>query len=171
MRPPSSCPTGNRLSAVTKSPTQPARATGWTNTSMPGGIDPKTSQVSARISSESPKVSPVWAGSTMPTRDRDVEERVAVARGRAHADHRPHGAEEEDRRRGRDEVGQAHRGAVVAGGEVVAELVGAEDREQGERDRDAVEQPERLQGGVEGHEWERAAHQAARGQGGEHGER
>ena len=56
MRPPSSCPTGNRLSAVTKSPTQPASATGCTKTSIPDGIGPNMSQVASRISRESPNV-------------------------------------------------------------------------------------------------------------------
>ena len=44
---------------------------------MPGGIDPKTSQVSARIRSESPKVSPLWSGSTIPTRDHESPSRSA----------------------------------------------------------------------------------------------
>jgi len=61
----------------------------------------------------------------------DVEQRISIARGRAHPDDGPEGAEEKGRRR-RDEVRQTHRRAVVSRGEVVAELVGTEDPEEGE---------------------------------------
>ncbi len=59
---------------------------------------------------------------------------------------------------------------MVAGREVVAELVRAQDREQGERERDAVQQPQGPEERVEGHERERAVDQAAGGQGREHGQ-
>ena len=127
------------------------------------------------MSSESPKVMVPASGSTIadprPRRPssragiattspasgpghRDVEERVAVPRGRAHADDRAEGAEQEQRRRRRDEVRQAHRRPVVARREVVAELVDAQDGEQRERERHAVEQPERRAERVEGHRTE-----------------
>ena len=191
MRPPSSCPTGNRLSAVTKRPTQPASATGCTKTSIPAGIGPNTIQVSSRMSSESPKVMAPCSGSTIPTRDHcRPRSRAGIATtspasgpatamsksefrsraGRPHADDRAHGAEQEERRRRRDEERQAHRRPVVAGREVVAELVGAQDGDQREREGHAVEQAERPEERVEGHEREGAADQAARRERGEHGE-
>ena len=82
---------------------------------------------------------------------RDVEERVPVARGRAHPDDGAQRAEEEGRGR-RDEVRQADRGAVGARREVVAELVGAEDGEQREGEGHAVENAPGLGERIEGEE-------------------
>ncbi len=190
MRPPSSCPTGKRLSAVTKSPTQPASATGCTKTSMPSGMRPK-----AEIGHE-PHEERVTEGDDIALGNRahprpreaqpqrgqrhqqpgerarggDVEEGLPVPRGRAHPDHRAQGAEQEERRRRGDEVRQAHRRAVGPRGEVVAELVRAQDGEEGEGERQPIEQAARLGGGIEGDPRERARHHGACGQGREHGE-
>ena len=79
---------------------------------------------------------------------RDVEERVAIARRRAHPDDGAQRAEQEDRWRRRDEVRQADRGLVVTRREVVAELVDAEDRQQGQRERSPRRQPRRRRGPV-----------------------
>ena len=98
----------------------------------------------------------------------DVEQRVAVARGRAHADDGAEGAEQDGRR---DEVRQAHGGTVVARREVVAELVHAEDGQQRHGERRAGDDPARERHraiGVEGlraHEEERAGQER-----GQHGE-
>ena len=148
-------------------------------------------QVSSRMSSESPNVmvpapaapsrpattagprSRAGTATTSPASGpghRDVEERVPVPRRRAHADDRAQGAEQEDRRRRRDEERQAHRRPVVAGREVVAELVGAQDGEEREREGHAVEQAARPQERIEGEERQGARDQAARGERGEHGE-
>ena len=52
------------MSAVTKSPTHPASAMGWTITSIPVGMLPKTRNVIKRITSESPNVIPAPGGTT-----------------------------------------------------------------------------------------------------------
>ena len=78
-------------------------------------------------------------------RRRDVEERVAVARRRSHADDRAHRARREDHGRRGDEVRQAHGGAAGASREVMTELVHDENAEQCRRERHAAQDPhERL---------------------------
>ena len=86
---------------------------------------------------------------------RDVEQRVPVAGGRAHADDGAQGSEEE-RRRSRDEVRQAHRRAIGPRREVVAELVGAENGEQGEGEGHAVEDAPGIRERIEGKEGARS---------------
>ena len=148
---------------------------------------PEDQAVSARISSESPNVIPVCpAAPWTPVRPAqpqpqrgdgddqarqrprhgDVEERVAIPSGRAHPDHRPEGAEQEQGRRRRDEVRRAHRGPVRLRGEVMAELVRPEDGEQRGRERQAGEQPERRAQRVEGQERNRSGREETpRGEG------
>src|SRR5215470_4100636 len=76
---------------------------------------------------------------------------------RSRADDGAEGAEEEGRRRG-NEVRQADRGAIGAGHEVVAELVGAQDGEESEGKRHAVEQACGLGERIEGQEGSRSRH-------------
>ena len=86
---------------------------------------------------------------------------ASSGRARASACGSPRPACRRGRRRRRgDEVRQAHRGAVGPRREVVAELVGAEDGEQGEGEGHAVEQAQRLQERIEGRR-ERAADEPA----------
>jgi len=69
-----------------------------------------------------------WAG------DADVQQDAPVLGRLFELDEGPHGAERADRQR--DEVGQRDVGVMQAPGDVMAELMGQQDRQQADREGD-----------------------------------
>ena len=154
---------------MTSRPAQAANATGWSMTVS--GSACRTTRVRKLVSSESPSIDGRTFGQRRADRREaqadhhgderddepcprtggaDVEERAPIGKPRADADEGAEGAEQEERRRGQ-EVRQRRGDAVPPAHEVVPGLVGEQDGEQRDRERQPGEQRPQRRGLDAGH--------------------